>query len=60
MNILVTGGCGYKGHVLIPKLLDKGHNVTVIDTMWFGNFLVPNKNLKTIKADLRDSKAYST
>jgi len=60
LNILVTGGCGYKGHVLIPKLLDKGHNVTVIDTMWFGNFLVPNKNLKTIKADLRDSKAYST
>ena len=60
MNILVTGGCGYKGHVLIPKLLDKGHNVTVIDTMWFGNFLVPNKNLKTIKADLRDTKAYST
>ena len=34
MNILVTGGCGYKGHVLVPKLLEKGHNVTVIDTIF--------------------------
>ena len=54
MNILVTGGCGYKGHVLVPKLLEKGHDVTVIDTMWFGNFLDSAKNLKTIQTDLRD------
>ncbi len=60
MNILVTGGCGYKGHVLVPKLLEKGHDVTVIDTMWFGNFLDSAKNLKTIQTDLRDSNAYST
>ena len=59
MKILVTGGCGYKGHVLVPKLLNKGHEVTVIDTMWFGNFLIPSKNLKTIQADLRDTSAYS-
>ena len=49
MNILVTGGCGYKGHVLVPKLLDEGHNVTVIDTMWFGNFFDPNDNLMVIQ-----------
>ena len=42
MNILVTGGCGYKGTVLVPKLLDRGFNVRVLDTMWFGNFLEPN------------------
>ena len=25
-----TGGCGYKGHVLVPKLLQAGHDVTVL------------------------------
>ena len=39
MKILVTGGCGYKGSVLIPKLLDDGHHVTNIDNQWFGNYL---------------------
>ena len=39
MNLLVTGGCGYKGTVLIPLLLADGHNVISIDTQWFGNEL---------------------
>ena len=56
MNILVTGGNGYKGSVLIPKLLEQGHNVTSIDMNWFGNYLKPNKNLKVIKEDIRDLK----
>ena len=54
MNILVTGGCGYKGSVLVPKLLAKGYHVRVVDVMWFGNFLVPHEHLTVIKADLRD------
>jgi len=33
MNILVAGGCGYKGTVLVPKLLDRGYRVTVVDTL---------------------------
>ena len=45
MRILVTGGCGYKGTVLVPKLLALGHWVHVVDTMWFGNFLQPHPNL---------------
>jgi nucleoside-diphosphate-sugar epimerase len=53
-KVLVTGGCGYKGSVLVPKLLDAGYNVEVIDTAWFGNFL-PSHPLLTVKiADVRD------
>ena len=55
MKILVTGGCGYKGSVLIPALLEKGHQVISIDTQWFGNYLPLNSNLKNIKVDIRDT-----
>jgi len=54
MKILVTGGCGYKGHVLIPKLLIQGHEVCAFDIQWFGNFLEPHKNLKVVKGDVRN------
>jgi nucleoside-diphosphate-sugar epimerase len=54
MKLLVTGGCGYKGHVLIPKLLKRGYEVVALDVMWFGNFLQPHPNLTVIKGDVRD------
>ena len=54
MKILVTGGCGYKGHVLIPKLLNEGHEVIAFDIQWFGNFLESHSNLKIIKGDVRN------
>ena len=54
MKILITGGCGFKGSILIPKLLKAGHYITNIDTEWFGNYLEPNKNLNSIKQDIRD------
>ncbi|MBF0614008.1 MAG: SDR family oxidoreductase [Magnetococcales bacterium] len=54
MNILVTGGCGYKGTVLVPKLLERGYTVTVLDTMWFGNFLAPHNRLTVIQGDVRE------
>jgi nucleoside-diphosphate-sugar epimerase len=55
MRILVTGACGYKGTVLVPKLLSSGHEVVAIDTMWFGNYLKPHKNLTVEQVDVRDS-----
>ena len=57
MNVLITGGCGYVGSVLTPKLLEQGHHVTVYDIMWFGNFLNPHENLRIIKGDIRHTDA---
>ncbi len=53
MHILLTGGCGYVGSVLTPKLLEHGFKVTVVDIMWFGNYLPDHKNLKIIEQDIR-------
>jgi nucleoside-diphosphate-sugar epimerase len=54
MKILVTGACGYKGTVLVPKLLVAGHDVVAFDIMWFGNFLQPHPKLKVVKGDVRN------
>ena len=56
MKILVTGGCGYKGSVLISELLKDGHKIINIDTQWFGNKLQKHPNLENIKLDIRDIK----
>lgn len=39
MKLLVAGGAGYIGSALVPKLLDRGYEVDVIDLLWFGNHL---------------------
>ncbi len=39
MKVLIAGGAGYLGCVLIPKLLDRGYKVDVVDLFWFGNHL---------------------
>ena len=55
-KILVTGGAGYVGAVLIPYLLNKGHKITVIDLMIYGEeVLIKNPNLRIIKGDIRDT-----
>lgn len=56
MRLYCTGGCGYHGSVLVPKLLDRGYEVTVLDTQWFGNYLLPHPNLTVVKGDVRDCK----
>ena len=54
MRILVTGGCGYKGTVLVPKLLALGHDVVAFDILWFGNNLAPHPKLTVVEGDVRD------
>ncbi len=61
MKILVAGGAGYIGSHMIPKLLDRGYKVDVIDLFWFGNKLpgevgVVNKDIFSI--DEQDLSGY--
>ena len=39
MKILIAGGAGYIGATLIPKLIERGYEIDVIDLLWFGNHL---------------------
>jgi nucleoside-diphosphate-sugar epimerase len=55
MNILITGGAGYLGSALVPKLLLRGHNVGVVDIGYFGLGHLRNLRppVEVIRADLR-------
>jgi len=55
MNVLVTGGSGYLGSVMVPKLIEKGFKVKVLDSLIYGNFLTQKgKNFELIKGDVRN------
>jgi nucleoside-diphosphate-sugar epimerase len=52
MRILVAGGAGYLGSVLIPRLLERGYEIDVVDLFWFGNHLPPE--VKVVNKDIFD------
>ena len=60
-RVLVTGGAGYVGSVLTPKLLDAGYEVVVFDIQYFGDDTLPKQNpkLTSVKGDLRDTAAFA-
>jgi len=59
-TVLVTGGAGYVGAVLVPRLLEKGYRVKVIDLYIYGehvlNAVKKHPNLEQIKGDIRNRK----
>ncbi len=60
MKILVTGGSGYIGSLLVPELLNNGHQVRVLDSLLFGQTsLLPyfiDENFELLKGDVRDAE----
>lgn len=54
-SIFITGGGGYVGSSLVPRLLNDGYNVTVLDLMLYGRNVLPkHPNLKIYEGDIRD------
>jgi len=58
MRILVTGGAGYLGSILVPNLLNEGHEVTVVDSFMYGQASLLDAchrpNLTVVRGDVRD------
>ena len=58
MRIFVAGGAGYIGSTLVPRLLEQGHAVTVLDRFYFGDSLASAKSrhgdrLVVVRGDVR-------
>jgi nucleoside-diphosphate-sugar epimerase len=54
-KVFITGGAGYVGAMLVPKLLEKGYTVSVLDLMIYGEEVInKHPNLTMIKGDIRD------
>jgi len=60
MKILITGGAGYLGSILTPHLLSLGHDVTVLDTLIYGQAPLldscNNPNFNFVYGDTRDER----
>ena len=61
MKIVITGGAGYIGSMLIPILLSNGHQVHIVDNLFFnGQTLLPyfiNPNFSFANVDVRNRAA---
>ena len=56
-KIFITGGAGYVGAMLVPRLLELGNSVTVLDLIWYGEDVIDaHLNLVMVKGDIRDQE----
>lgn len=60
-SVMVTGGAGYVGSVLVPRLLAQGHKVTVLDLFLYGHDVFDSvrghPNLVQVVGDIRSADA---
>lgn len=60
MNVLVTGGAGYIGAVLTEMLLERGHSVTVVDTLYYRQdsllAYAADNHFDFVRGDARDER----
>jgi nucleoside-diphosphate-sugar epimerase len=59
MRILVTGGAGYLGSVLVPKLIARGHSVLVLDLGYFGldHLRAYRSRVELVRDDIRRAQS---
>jgi UDP-glucose 4-epimerase len=57
MNVLVTGGAGYIGSVIVEALLQRGHTVTVLDSLYKGHRAAVTAPAELVPIDLGDRQA---
>ena len=56
-NIFITGGAGYVGAVLVPRLLELDYRITDLDLMLYGEDVLPvHDHLNVINGDIRNEK----
>jgi nucleoside-diphosphate-sugar epimerase len=57
--VLVTGGAGYIGSVLVPRLLNRGYRVRILDRLYWGRGPIEGilDQLELVEADVRDMPA---
>jgi nucleoside-diphosphate-sugar epimerase len=60
-RVFVTGGAGYIGSMLVPRLLGRGYAVTSYDISYYGDNFLPkgNPNLHVVRGDIRDQAKLS-
>ena len=58
MKILVTGGAGYIGSIMVPRLLEAGHEITVVDNFFYGQNSLAHcchhKDFQILRGDIRN------